>query len=229
MGWGGAGLKGHYTISYYNMFFLLSGDIPPLPPSLQYSTLPSRGKFASALNMTDLVSAAVKILKPYESHQELLPANIKNTKYQIQYSLSASNSGRTSPVMEENEEGSDNNLQQVAASCDTLCPTNDQSPNSVSKGLTMESPLTKQTPDSQVSKGNKKLPSTTSYDSNSLQRRKQASSGGLRRALSMYQDNKRQTAGARRALFRGTSTDSSVITSKYYNYHGNYIIFICKY
>ncbi len=197
--------------------------MPPLPPSLQYSSLStSHGKYASALNMTDLVSAAVKVLKPYETHQQqdCLPTNIRNTtKYPstVQYSLSASNSGRTSPVIEEKEpEESDPSLQKiVTASCDTLCPNNDHSPND-KKQLMDTTPVTKQTRDTgPVPIGNRRLPSITNFDTNSLQRRKQqGSSSGLRKALSMYQDNKRQsTAGARRALFRGTSIDDSTQSS----------------
>ncbi len=207
---------------------------PPLPPSLAYtsSTLPSRGKFASTSDVNELVSAAMRVLAPHQT----TPTNVRHAPYHT-YSISASNSGRTSPVIEEDEE----EIKQTSPVKTTPITTTPTVITTDNDSNTEDTPSVKgsthnHTPNSVKStvphsKGYRKLP-TTNYESSSLQRRRQAtatstgSGSGLKKAISLYQDNKRQhqqlnLPGARRALFRGVSLDAAPTVTKgrtYYYY-----------
>ena len=193
--------------------------LPPLPPSLKYATLPSRGKFADASNMTSLVNEAIRVLAPYET-KDSSPANVRTKNLPI-YSMSASNSGRTSPVIIEEKEEDEEEEKGKEGKGTTTTVSSSNGPVAVSKGsLPNDGSRQVQTTckpadDSShtPTKRAQKPPAVSSqtYESNSLQRRRRG--GGLQKTLSLYQDNKRQTASARRALFKTISIDNPPTTT----------------
>ena len=166
-------------------FFSALDHMPPLPPSLsnKYSTLPSRGKFASAADITSLLSETLLVSPQSSFDKDPSPINVRPVS-QCNFSFSANNSGRTSPVLEEEKEDEEVIHKNGGFIFSPLLPL---APNQSKPEALNPSPV-------------KPLPKLT-YESGSLPRRK---SGGLKRAMSLYHDNRKEAATARerKALVR---------------------------
>ena len=158
--------------------------VPPLPPSIannRPSMLPNHRSYSSTTDITAL-------LAQYRDTSVLSPPNSSNydiynarPSSQCSYSISTTSSGRASPVIIEEEE-----VKEDDGNRKFLTPPT----STTQQGTLLSKP--KQT-----------------YDSSSLPRRKQG--GGLKRTLSLYQENRRQVAMVRekRGLERGKSFDVS--------------------
>ena len=164
--------------------------MPPLPPSLsnKYSTLPSRGKFASAADITSLLAETFLVSPQLSFDKDTSPINVRPVS-QCNFSFSANNSGRTSPVLEEEKEKDEAVIHKNGGFIiSPLSPLSSNSNQTQSKPEALNpSPV-------------KPLPKLT-YESGSLPRRK---TGGLKRALSLYHDNRKEAAitRERKALVR---------------------------
>lgn len=172
------------TLSCFTLPYIGFQPVPPLPPSIannRSSMVPNHRSYSSTTDITAL-------LAQYRDSSILSPPtsanyDMYNTRpsSQCSYSISTTSSGRTSPVIIEEEE-----VKEDVGNRKFLTP-----PTSTSQQGTLLS-KSKQT-----------------YDSSSLPRRRQG--GGLKRTLSLYQENRRQVAMARekRGLERGKSFDVS--------------------
>ena len=174
----------------------------------------------------------MRVLAPHQT----TPTNVRHAPYHT-YSISANNSGRTSPVIEEDEDDIKHTspVKTTPTMTTVITPDNDSNtedtptvkssaPNHASNSVKNTVPQ---------SKGYRRLP--TNYESSSLQRRKQAtatssgSGSGLKKAISLYQDNKRQhqqLPGARRALFRGVSLDAAPTVTKGRTYCSKHNLYV---